>query len=89
MLERTLIARGEGGHRVCVTPFPFVLKSNDSNTNHRKSHGLPPPKKKKKRKKKKEKNFGERRLSSFKKKEPPLSANIMGYHLIDLVTRIN
>ena len=86
LLGRTLIARGEGGHRVCVTPLPFVLKSNDSNTNHRKSHGLPPPKKKKK---KKEKNFGERRLSSFKKKEPPLLANIMGYHLIDLVTRIN
>ena len=86
LLGRTLIARGEGGHRVCVTPLPFVLKSNDSNTNHRKSHGLPPPQKKKK---KKEKNFGERRLSSFKKKEPPLLANIMGYHLIDLVTRIN
>ena len=70
MLGRTLIARGEGGHRVCVTPLPLVLKSNDSNTKSSQiPWSSPPPPKKKKKKKKK--NFSERRLSSFLKKSHP------------------
>ena len=58
LLGRTLIARGKGGHRVCVTPLPLVLKSNDSNTKSSQIPWSSPPPKKKKRKKK---NYSERR----------------------------
>ena len=79
LLGRTLIARGKWGHRMCVTPLPLVLKSNDSNTKSSQiPWSSPLPKKKKKRK---EKNCGERRLSSFKKKSYP-------YRLILWVTSL-
>ena len=78
LLGRTLIARGKRGHRVCVTPLPLVLKSNDSNT---KSSQIPWSSPSPKKKKRKEKNYGERRLSSFKKKSYP-------YRLILWVTSL-